>query len=664
MKTATTAAALGLAAATPLAAEAAATSLPPGFSVMGAHQLGVRCDEELEKRRAQLASMERRHGAGTILEEFNALSLRSSGFDDPLAVLQNASPDPQVRAAAQVCLEKLAPFSTEVFQSTALYERVAALKASQPQDQSYRQLLLEAFEDTGANLPVERRVQVKAIQDELSTLGLRFGKNVNDDATTLVLTPAEVEGLGEDWRQARRRDAAGNYLVTLDYPCFGPFMESALDAGARQRVWTAFQQRAGEGNLELLDRAVQLRSQLAQLYGYPDYATYSLRRKMAGNPQAVGEFLLSVKAAVDEVEARELAELREEKAALLGQPADSVRVERWDISFLQQRLKRRRYAVDQEALRAYLPTEGTVRYAMRIAQKLYGIQFVQRDVPVWHPDVRYYEVLEEGPHGEPGALIGGLYLDLYPREGKYSHAAAFGVRTGSVLTGQHPIKALVCNFNRTGLNQDEFETLLHEFGHALHGVLSRARYADQSGTAVRRDFVEAPSQMFEEWARRPQALAVLAEVCPQCPVLSAEQIEQLASARRFGAGLRYARQWLYASYDLALHTGAPKSALSTWQQMEGASRLGYVPGTMMPASFTHLMGGYEAGYYGYMWAEVLALDMLSAFHGNLLDPLVGRRYRHLILETGGSRPPQELVEEFLGRKPSSEAFYAQITGRR
>ena len=232
------------------------------------------------------------------------------------------------------------------------------------------------------------------------------------------------------------------------------------------------------------------------------------------------------------------------------------------------------------------------------------------------------------------------------------------------IRDRHPIKALVCNFNRQGLDHEELQTLLHEFGHILHGVLSRARYADQSGTAVRRDFVEAPSQMFEEWARHEQSLRLFAKVCPECPALSAEQIDELAAARRFGRGLFYARQWLYASYDLALHTGSPKSSLATWEQMEGATALGHVPGTQFPAAFGHLLGGYAAGYYGYMWSQVLALDMLSAFHGNLLDTGVGRRYRHVILEPGGSRPPQDLVGEFLGRAANADAFYAEITGRR
>jgi thimet oligopeptidase len=408
---------------------------------------------------------------------------------------------------------------------------------------------------------------------------------------------------------------------------------------------------------------------------------------MAGSPQAVAEFLQSVKAAVDRVEGRELEELRQEKAVVTGLARDAssggaahegVRLDRWDIAFLQQRLKRSRYQVDQEALRAYFPTDAAVRFVMHVAEQLYGIRFVARDAPAWHTDVRYFEVLEQQPEspvapagarvgsgaGARAQALGAIYLDLFPRAGKFSHAAVFGVRRGSTLAGQHPIKALICNLNDKGLTPAELETLFHEFGHALHGVLSRARFADQSGTAVRQDFVEAPSMMFEEWARREVSLRGFAQVCPQCPRLSSRQIEQMAAARNFGAGIRYARQWLFAAYDLALHTGAPGSALPIWERMEGATRLGHVPGTMMPASFSHLMGGYEAGYYSYMWSEVLALDMLSAFHGNLLDPVVGRRYRHCILEPGGSRPPQDLVEEFLGREPNSEAFFAEITGQR
>jgi thimet oligopeptidase len=341
-----------------------------------------------------------------------------------------------------------------------------------------------------------------------------------------------------------------------------------------------------------------------------------------------------------------------------------VALQRWDVAYLQERIRRARYAIDQEQLRAYFPTEASVRFALRVAERLYGIAFVPTVVPVWHPQVRHYEVHERGGAGRRGALLGHIYLDLLPREGKYSSAAAFQVVPGSRLAGQKPAAVLVGNFDPVGLNHGELETLLHEFGHVLHGVLSTARYADQSGTSVKNDFVEAPSQMFEEWARRPQTLALLAEVCPDCPRLSPGQLEQLDAARRFGRGVRYSRQWEYASYDMRLHQGPPRPALQTWVTLERSMPLGYVEGTMLPAGFGHLMGNYAAGYYGYLWSEVLALDMLSAFEGRLMDARVGRRYRELILAPGGERPPQELVEHFLGRKPNADAFFAEIAGRR
>jgi thimet oligopeptidase len=206
--------------------------------------------------------------------------------------------------------------------------------------------------------------------------------------------------------------------------------------------------------------------------------------------------------------------------------------------------------------------------------------------------------------------------------------------------------------------------MLHEFGHVLHGVLSKATYVDQAGTSVKLDFVEAPSQMFEEWTRRPEPLALFKQVCPECPQLTAEQLVQLDAARKFGRGIRYARQWLYAAFDMSLTVSEPESSLAAWSRLEGSTPLGHVPGTTFPAGFGHLVGGYAAGYYGYMWSEVLALDMLSGFEGRMLDPKIGKRYRDTVLAQGGERPPLELVESFLGRKPTSDAFFKEIVGKR
>ncbi len=655
--------------ATSLLAASAALAQPADRAlvpILDATTINQRCDGELAAARKQIAAMEKDRNAARLLPDFNRFELSSGAFLNPVYLLANVAVEKATRDAAQACVEKFAPLETEVYQSTALFKRVAAYKPRDAAEATYKAALIEGFEDSGAALPPAKRARVKAIADELSVLGLAFQKASNEDPSTVTLTVEEAAGMPADWLAARKRDAEGRLVLGMDYPTVVPFLQSASNEEARRKLWLTFQNRGGQANLERLDRALKLRYEMAQLSGVPDYASLALRRRMAGTPQAVAEFLGRVRAAVVEGETRELAELRAEKAALLNQPLEAVKVQRWDTAFLQERLKRSRYAIDQEKLRAYFPTEPSLQFAIKTAERLYGIEFVAPATPValWHKDVRFFDVYDRKADGARGAYVGSVYLDLFPREGKYNHAAAFPVVPVSRLTGQKPASVLVTNFNPKGLDHEELETLLHEFGHVLHGVLSSTRYAAQAGTSVRRDFVEAPSQMFEEWARRPETLALFAEVCAECPRLDEAQLKQLDAARKFGRGIRYARQWQYASYDMRLHTGAPRSALPVWAELERSMPLGYVEGSMMPANFGHLLGGYAAGYYGYMWSEVMALDMLSAFKGKLLDPAVGRRYRELILSRGGEVPPQKMVEAFLGRKPSPDAFFAEITGNR
>jgi thimet oligopeptidase len=636
----------------------------PQIPLFDAATIAGRCDGELAKARAALKAIESRKAPGGVLAELNKLSIDFADFAYPVYLLQNVAPDKAVRDAAHTCLEKLLPFENEVYQSEGIYRRVQALKPRDAIDSVYRQDLIDKFEDGGATLPPAQRKRAKEIADEIEKMSLQFSKNVNEDPTRVVLTPAEAAGMPEAWLAARKRDAEGNLVLGLDYPTYIPFLQYATNEEARRKVWLAKQREGGQPNIDLLDRALKLRFELAQLHGQPDFATYAIKRRMAQTPAAVYEFLGQVKSAVDAIEARELDELRADKAKLAGTPLEATRLNRWDVDFHQERLRKARYQIDQEALRAYFPTEKSVQYALALAETLYQVRFVERRIPLWHEDVRYYDVFERQPDGKQGAFVGGIYLDLFPRDGKYNHAAAFPVRSVSTLVNRTPVSVLVTNFNRKGLDYDELETLLHEFGHVLHGVLSKTRYVDQGGTAVKRDFVEAPSQMFEEWARREEPLGLLATICPECPRLTREQIAQLDGARKFGRGIWFARQWQLAMYDMTIYTGQPPGALAAWIALEKKTRLGYVEGSLFPGRFDHVMSGYAAGYYGYMWSQVLALDMLSAFDGKLLNPAVGMRYRQTILANGGQRTPQSLVEAFLGRKPNSDAFYAEITGKR
>jgi thimet oligopeptidase len=330
------------------------------------------------------------------------------------------------------------------------------------------------------------------------------------------------------------------------------------------------------------------------------------------------------------------------------------------VSYYSERLRERRYQVDQEALRRYFPMPQTLAWLLDVSSRVFGIRFERAAVPVWHEDVCYYDVLD----GTSGAYIGGIYCDLFPREGKFTHAAAWPVRGASRRVGRTPITVMVANFDRHGLTHDEVETFFHEFGHVLHGVLSETHYNHHAGTSVERDFVEVPSQFYEEWARRLESLEAIRDTCAECPVMDQALVDRLDAARRFGAGMQYGRQHLYASFDMALYGEQPGKAVDTWRAMEEATRLGFVEGTNFPATFSHIAGGYAAGYYGYMWAEVIALDMLSSFGGSLMNPEAGLRFRREILSRGGELPARVLVERFLGRPVNNAAFFAEITGRR
>ena len=581
------------------------------------------------------------------------------GLEDivgPVAILNNVHPDRAVRDAADACMRELASFQVELFQDEALFERVRRVE---PRTEPQRQLkkdLMEAFEDTGVALAPERRQRAKAIADRLIELNQEFSRNIRDNPARLTFTPDECQGLPAGYLARVPRDEHGRIVVGFDYPDFNPFMANAVHEGARRRYYLAYLNRGTPRNLEILEEIVVLRRELAALYDLPSYAHYVTRRRMAETPEAVARFLADVRTAVHRVERRDLDELRTLKAELTGRPATETVLHRWDVPYYSERLRTRRYAVDQEALRQYFPMPQTLDWALHVSTLLFGIRFERVSVPVWHEDVRYYDVRD----ADTNAFVGGIYMDLYPREGKFTHAAAWPVRGGSRRIGRTPVSVLVTNFDRSGLTHDEVETFFHEMGHVLHGILSETQYNQHAGTSVERDFVEAPSQIYEEWTRRLESLATIAEVCPECPVVDRPLVERLEAARRFGRGIQYGRQHLYAAFDMALYGEHPERPMPLWERLESATPLGFVPETQFPGTFSHIAGGYAAGYYGYMWAEVIALDMLSLFGANVMNPEVGRRFRREVLSRGGEEPARVLVERFLGRPVKNDAFFAEL----
>jgi thimet oligopeptidase len=573
---------------------------------------------------------------------------------------------------------------TELFQNEQLYERVRRVVPRTNAQKQLQKDLLEAFEDSGVSLPAEKRDRFKAISERITELAQEFSKNIRENKTVVTFTPEECEGLPQSYLDRVPRDDRGNITVGFDYPDYVPFMSNGSNAEARKRYYVANMNRGTDRNLEILDEIVALRKEIADLYEVPSFAHYVTKRRMVENPETVTRFLEEVKNGVTEAELSDLRQLAAVKAELTGATIEQSSIERWDVVYYRERLREQRYAVDQEALRQYLPTLPTLHWMLDITERLYGISFSPATVPVWHEDVMYYDV-DDAATGE---RIGGIYLDLYPRADKYKHAAAWPVRGVSRKAGRKPISVLVTNFDRVGLTHSELETLLHEFGHVMHGVLSQTEYNQHSGTSVERDFVEAPSQMYEEWASRMESLALMRNHCTTCPMIDESLVQRIRAAKKFGSGVDYGRQLLYASFDMALsgervgsresgvgdgsrvssstpdtrHPTPESFSLRLWKQMEGSTPMGHVDGSAFPGTFEHIASGYAAGYYGYMWAKVIAIDLISAFGPDVMNEATGRRFRELILSRGSEEPARDLVERFLGRPVSSDAFFAEIRG--
>lgn len=620
-----------------------------------AAQIAATCDVALrdEQARARRIAAGEVEPRGSVLTALDRLAQATDDRLNPIFFLANVHPDKGVRDAAETCELRHQAFTSRLYQNRAIYERVRRLKPADAIDAQMRDDLLAGFEDAGVALAPARRADARRINDALARLSQDFERRLREDATRIAFTEAELDGVPPAvWQQAPR-DAQGRVLLGLDYPTYTPVVESARDPAARERMWRAFQARGGAPNLRTLAEIGDQRRRYAHLFGFESYAEFALRRRMARDVDTVRTFLGEVEGEVDQRELRDLTELRDAKAADLKTAPDATPLKRWDVGYYIERVKRERFAFDQNSFRPYFPPQASVDFVFALAGRLFGVAFEPQPQALWHPDARAYAVVDAATR----RTLGTLYVDLYPRADKYGHAAVWPLRGASTLTGQLPTAALVTNFDRQGLTLEELETLLHEFGHALHVTLSHTRYASEAGTAVKLDFVEAPSQMLEEWVYDASVLALFQQVCARCAPVPPDLLARAVQSRGFAKGLQFARQHLYASYDLALHGREPQDPLALWARMESATPLGHEPGTRFPASFSHVAGGYGAGYYAYLWSLAIAQDLHTAFAADPLDPAVGARYRETVLANGGQAPPTELVTRFLGRAPGNAAFF-------
>ncbi len=614
----------------------------------------ARCDTDLRAVRADIQVLKRLPPTKSLepLDAYDAASKLLRDADGRAGLAAELHPDKALREAAEKCGQDVDTLSTELSLDRGVYEALSRIDP-QPLDAPTRYYLertLRDFRLAGVDRDDATRARLKALGDELTKLSQEFGKNIREGVRTLEVDPSELAGLPADFLKAHPPGPAGKVVLKTDNPDYVPVMSYARNPAVRERFWRLYGNRAYPANIATLDRILARRYEMARLLGYANWADYITANKMIGNGRNAGEFIEKIAAAADTRAKRDYADMLARKRR--DEPgANEVRS--WDSNYLSERIRAEQYNVDSQEVRPYFQYDNVKKGVLDISARLFGIRFERiADAKVWHPDVETYDVFDGRRR------LGRIYLDMHPRENKYKHYAH-----GTLLHGKRgvslPESVLMCNFRQPTatdpglLEYSDVRTFFHEFGHLVHAIVSgQGRWSGTSGITTERDFVEAPSQMLEEWIRDPKVLQTFAvhyQTKQPIPTALAERLVKAGEVNR-GLGVR-TQMWL-AAISLQFHNRDPKN-LDTTALMHELQRR-YTPYEPVPenhfqAAFGHL-DGYSAVYYTYMWSLVIAKDMYSEFaKGDIMDPAVALKYRRMVLEPGGSKPAADLVKDFLGR---------------
>jgi len=608
----------------------------------------------------------------------DAILAQVGDLNSQLGTVAQSNADSAVRDAANEATVKLQEWSVGVTYREDLYRLLKSVADTQPALDAESQRLVDFtmrdYRRAGLSLPAAERAEVEKLQKELAALNTEFAVNINQARAPLDFTAEELAGVPQSFLDSpgvKQPDGKFRVManVTWHRQAIG---DNATNPETRRRVAFAGANLAREKNVPVLTKLVALRGEVARRLGYATWADYQIETRMAKNGATAVKFEEDLVAGLQPKFAQELETLRALKAADTKNP--TAQLDPWDYAFYTNRLLKERYAVDTEALRVFFPYQATLEGMFAIYQKIFGLKFTEVQAPyVWAEGVQLYAVQDSAS----GEVLGAFYLDMFPREGKFNHFACFQQKLGGVLAdGRYdlPVEALLCNFPAPSadkpslLKQYDVVTLFHEFGHVMHGILSRSRYVALTGFAVPQDFVEAPSQMLENWVWDKAVLDTFAgDYRDPSKKIPAETIAAIEAARQATEGYGTRRQLSFGLVDLALHArpaADTKDVDVVTVTNAVLARVGTppLPDTAFVAYFGHL-AGYDAGYYGYMWAKVLAIDMASAFKhapGGFLDEKVGRRLRDEIYAVGHTRDASVSVEKFLGRKPSQDAFLEYV----
>ncbi|MDD5656284.1 MAG: Zn-dependent oligopeptidase [Elusimicrobia bacterium] len=583
--------------------------------------------------------------------------------------MTEVSPDGRVRRMADAIARRMSRFGINLADRQDIYQAyldVAAKgEALTGEDKKLLEETLRGYARQGMGLPPEQRERLNSVRKRLSDLSQAFQKNLREVNEFIDVEPARLEGLSQAYIDGRERTPEGKVRITLDYPSYGPFMELAKDSELRRQLAFKYANRAADKNMPVLGEVLSLRRELAGMLGYKTYAHYVIEERMAKAPEGVSAFLARLKNMVygpaRAEGARLLDELRRERPG-------AGKLDYWDRAFYTGKLQKRLYDLDDEEVRQYFPIDTVIKGALKTYEDMLGVRFTEKPAGAWSQDVRLFEISDAAT----GRRIGHFFLDLYPRPGKFNHMAAFSLVRGRELPDgsyRRPVSAMVGNFTKATpgrpslLKHGEVETFFHEFGHLMHQTLTQARYLDFSGTRVARDFVEAPSQMMENFVWQPAILERISGHWQDASrKLPPELLAKMLAARNFNKATEIMGQIGLASLDFAYHTAAgPIDPMAVLERLWAELGLpAPTPGTHFPATFGHLMG-YAASYYSYLWSLVYAQDIFSRFEAEGVEnPEVGRSYRREILETGSSREEAESLRAFLGREPDEAAFLRHL----
>lgn len=587
----------------------------------------------------------------------------------------------------QEIAEEVSPMETEYNMYISLNEKLfQRIKTVYDQRESLnldydQKMLLEdtykSFERSGANLSDEDKVTYSQYKEQLSKLTLQFQKNslASTNNFKMVLTDeADLAGLPgyvrDMAKQAAQDKGVEGWLFDMSAPSYGGFIKFSDRRDLREKMYRAYNTRAfGDqwDNSETIQQLVELRYKSVALMGYKDYATFQTERRMVKNPDAVWEFLEKLRAPAFPVAKQEVAELNE-FAKGIGFTGSEIMP--WDFSYYSEKMRVAKYDLSDEELKPYFRLEDCIDAIFSLANKLYGINFKPADVPVYHPDVKVYEVTDTD-----GSFLALFYADFFPRESKRSGAWMTEFRPAKIQNGveQRPFISLVTNFTKPTadtpslITHDEFTTMLHEFGHSLHGILAKGRYASQTGTSVDHDFVELPSQIMENWGYEKEFLKTFAKHYQTGEPIPDALIEKIIAAKNYMSAYFHMRQLQFGILDMSYHTLSefpfPQKTVLQFEKdaFRSTDVLPAVPDCMMSTSFTHLFsGGYAAGYYSYKWAEVLAADGFSLFQEKgIFDKETAGKFRTL-LQSGGSVDAAQLYRDFRGHDPEPEALLRQL----